>query len=111
MLINRGYARLSGRADGGASSSLGGHRGWGERPFAFVVMRPDTVLDLGRLHDFLAGRVPRWWIPDAVQPIDALPRSGNGKVDKGALRALLDESRAPGLPLRRRELEPLAPRP
>jgi fatty-acyl-CoA synthase len=82
---------------------------WGERPYAFVVLEPGGSLDPRALHDHLSARMPRWWLPDAVEPIDALPRIGNGKVDKRALRALLAEARPAAVPLRAREVESLVP--
>jgi fatty-acyl-CoA synthase len=82
---------------------------WGERPYAFVVLESGASLDPRALHDHLAARVPRWWLPDAAEPIDALPRIGNGKVDKRALRALLGDERPAAVPLRVRELESLVP--
>ncbi len=82
---------------------------WSERPYAFVVLDEGAALEPAPLRDFLAARVPRWWIPDAVEPIDTLPRTGNGKVDKRALRALLLAGRARrGIPLRGTGLEQVA---
>jgi fatty-acyl-CoA synthase len=83
---------------------------WSERPYAFAVLEPGSSLEPRLLREFLADRVPRWWLPDTVELVEALPRIGNGKVDKRALRALLeDDARAAiRVPLRARELEPLA---
>jgi len=35
---------------------------------------------------FLAERVAKWWIPDEVIFLDALPVGGTGKVQKALLR-------------------------
>jgi fatty-acyl-CoA synthase len=79
---------------------------WSERPYAFVVMQGGVSLDPRSLREFLAERVQRWWIPDAIEPIDALPRIGNGKVDKRALRARLQEGRSAAcIPLRAPDAE------
>ncbi|GAA4864175.1 long-chain-fatty-acid--CoA ligase [Actinomycetospora straminea] len=64
------------------------HERWQERPVAVVVpagegLDPEAVLGA------LAGRVPRWWCPDRVEVVDALPRTSVGKVDKRALRGAL----------------------
>ena len=61
---------------------------WGERPVAFVVLRPGTTLDVPGLRDHLAGRVARWWFPDAVEFVDAIPRTSVGKLDKKAMRVV-----------------------
>ena len=64
---------------------------WGERPVACVVPRPGAQPDPGELLGSLAGRFPRWWIPDGVVFLDAVPRTSTGKYDKKALRARLRE--------------------
>jgi fatty-acyl-CoA synthase len=63
------------------------HDEWGERPAALVVLAPGGRLDLNDLRGFLAGRVARWWLPEAVEVVDRLPRTGVGKYDKRRLRA------------------------
>ena len=67
---------------------------YGERPYAFVVMHAGRTLDADLLREHLAGHVPAWWIPDLVELVDSLPRTGTGKVDKRALRASLTEEHA-----------------
>jgi len=62
---------------------------WQERPVACVVLRPGSGADAGELLRALEGRFPRWWIPDRVVFLDALPRTGTGKFDKRELRARL----------------------
>jgi len=62
---------------------------FGERPYAFVAMEPGRTLDGERLREHLFHHVPAWWIPDQVELVDRLPRTGTGKVDKRALRASL----------------------
>ncbi len=62
---------------------------WQERPVACVALKPGTAEDAEALLRTLEGRFPRWWIPDRVVFVDALPRTGTGKFDKRALRARL----------------------
>jgi non-ribosomal peptide synthetase component E (peptide arylation enzyme) len=50
-----------------------------------VVSPSSPTLD--RLRAFLAERVTRWWLPDAVEVVDGLPKTGVGKYDKRRLRA------------------------
>jgi fatty-acyl-CoA synthase len=62
---------------------------WSERPLACVVLAdgpPPTPEDLQR---HLAGRVAKWWIPEAFSFIGELPRTGTGKPDKKLLRSRL----------------------
>ncbi len=62
------------------------HRKWGERPLACVVVRPDMELTKDELLTFLDGRVAKWWLPDDVAFIDAVPRTSVGKFSKLELR-------------------------
>lgn len=59
---------------------------WGERPVAFIVSGPGTSLDREALKAFLAGRIPKWWIPSEFILVDKLPLTSIGKVDKKLLR-------------------------
>jgi fatty-acyl-CoA synthase len=63
------------------------HEEWGERPAALVVLEPGARLDHEDLRAFLADRVARWWLPDAVEVVRELPKTGVGKYDKRRLRA------------------------
>jgi fatty-acyl-CoA synthase len=62
------------------------HEKWQERPLMLVVRRPDTEATADSILDFLTARVPRWWIPDSVVFVDALPMTATGKVQKMQLR-------------------------
>jgi fatty-acyl-CoA synthase len=63
------------------------HERWGERPGALVVAAPGEPVDPEVLKDFLAERVARWWVPDAIVLVDELPKTGVGKYDKKLIRA------------------------
>ncbi|NJD20305.1 MAG: long-chain fatty acid--CoA ligase [Gemmatimonadetes bacterium] len=65
------------------------HPKWGERPMACVALRPGARATPDELLGSLAGRFPRWWVPDGVVFLDAVPRTSTGKYDKRALRKLL----------------------
>jgi 3-(methylthio)propionyl---CoA ligase len=62
------------------------HPKWQERPLLFVVRKPGHSLESQDILAFLAERVARWWVPDEVIFLDALPVGGTGKVQKAALR-------------------------
>jgi fatty-acyl-CoA synthase len=62
---------------------------WGERPAAAVVAADGPAPDADELVAFLAERVPRWWLPERIVLVDALPLTTVGKHDKKALRARL----------------------
>ncbi len=60
------------------------HPRWQERPVAYVV--GDDRLDVDVVKAELAERVPRWWVPELIVAVDALPRTSVGKLDKRRLR-------------------------
>ncbi len=55
---------------------------WGERPLALVA--GDVSAD--DLREFLRDRVAKWWIPERVEFVHAIPRTAVGKYDKRRLR-------------------------
>ncbi len=63
------------------------HEKWQERPVAFVALREGHTLDEATLQAWIGERVAKWWIPDRVVFIDAIPRTGVGKFLKRELRA------------------------
>jgi fatty-acyl-CoA synthase len=60
---------------------------WGERPVLIVEMRDDHDASDDELVAPLRGRVPSWWMPDAVIRLPKLPLAATGKIDKRRLRA------------------------
>jgi len=62
------------------------HPKWDERPLLFIVRKPGQALSKDEILGFLAERVAKWWVPDDVVFLDALPVGGTGKVQKVDLR-------------------------
>jgi acyl-CoA synthetase (AMP-forming)/AMP-acid ligase II len=62
------------------------HPKWDERPLLLVVLRPGQTADPEVLKAHVAERVARWWTPDEVRIVDALPIGPTGKVLKRELR-------------------------
>jgi fatty-acyl-CoA synthase len=62
---------------------------WGERPLACVVPEEGETLTLEDLCEHLAPRVAKWWLPDALELVDEVPKTSVGKFDKKRLRARL----------------------
>jgi fatty-acyl-CoA synthase len=60
---------------------------WGERPVLVVEPRAGQTLDAEALLDSLRGKVAKWWIPDRVTQVRAMPLASTGKIDKNQLRA------------------------
>ena len=64
------------------------HERWQERPLACVVPKPEHKDNLTEkeILDYLAPLVAKWWLPDEVVFIDAVPKTSVGKFDKKVLR-------------------------
>ena len=62
------------------------HPRWQERPLAFVVAMPGETVSGDQIRDFLAERVPRWWLPDEIRFLEEIPRTSVGKFAKRELR-------------------------
>jgi fatty-acyl-CoA synthase len=62
------------------------HPKWSERPLAVVVFKPDATAELEQLREHLAAKFPKFWLPDAVEVVEAIPRTSAGKFKKTELR-------------------------
>jgi 3-(methylthio)propionyl---CoA ligase len=62
------------------------HPKWDERPLLIVVKKPGAEVTREELLKFYEGRVAKWWIPDDVVFVDALPHTATGKLLKVKLR-------------------------
>ncbi len=64
------------------------HEKWQERPLACVVPKPEYrgQLTAQEILDYLAPRVAKWWLPDEITFIEAVPKTSVGKFDKKVLR-------------------------
>lgn len=60
---------------------------WGERPLLIVELREGRAASDDDLIGLLRGRVPSWWLPDAVIRVPRIPLAATGKIDKRGLRA------------------------
>lgn len=62
------------------------HPKWDERPILVVVRKPGSEASAEEIREFLAAKVAKWWLPDAVEFVDDLPHTGTGKISKKDLR-------------------------
>jgi len=71
------------------------HPKWDERPLLIVVRRPGADVTKADLLKFLEGKIAKWWMPDDVQFIDAIPHGATGKILKTALRKHFEDYKLP----------------
>ena len=62
------------------------HAKWDERPLLIVVKKPGVELTRDELLSFFEGRIAKWWTPDDVVFVDAIPLGATGKMLKNRLR-------------------------
>ena len=62
------------------------HPRWGERPLLLIVAREGRSPEPAGLLASFEGKVPKWWVPDAVLVVAELLHTGTGKLAKAALR-------------------------
>ena len=57
-----------------------------ERPLAAIVRKPGSTLTAADLHAFLEPKMAKWWLPDAYEFVDEIPKTSVGKFSKKDLR-------------------------
>ncbi|MFJ3952391.1 long-chain fatty acid--CoA ligase [Streptomyces sp. Je 1-4] len=63
------------------------HPKWGERPLACVVLVPGEQATAEEIRTFLQNKVAKWWLPDAIEFIDEIPKTSVGKFSKKDVRS------------------------
>ena len=73
------------------------HPKWEERPIACVAAVPEHRVTITKqeILDYLKPLVAKWWLPDDVVFIDAVPKTSVGKFNKRALRAQFADYKLP----------------
>src|SRR5262249_4306874 len=74
------------------------HPKWQERPVACVAPLPEfrDQISKDEILDFLRPKVAKWWLPDDVVFIEAVPKTSVGKFNKRTLREQFKDYRLPG---------------
>jgi 3-(methylthio)propionyl---CoA ligase len=62
------------------------HPKWDERPLLVVVKKPGAEVTRDELLAFYDGKIAKWWTPDDVLFVDAIPLGATGKMQKNKLR-------------------------
>jgi 3-(methylthio)propionyl---CoA ligase len=72
------------------------HPKWDERPLLVVVRKPGASLTREELIAFYEGKIAKWWTPDDVVFVDAIPLGATGKMQKIKLREQFKDHVLPG---------------
>jgi len=71
------------------------HPKWDERPLLVVVKRPGATVSKEELILFYEGKIAKWWTPDDVTFVDALPIGATGKILKNKMREQFKDYKLP----------------
>jgi acyl-CoA synthetase (AMP-forming)/AMP-acid ligase II len=71
------------------------HPKWDERPLLIVVIKPGAQVNRDDLLAFYDGKIAKWWMPDDVVFVDAIPMGATGKVQKNKLREAFSQYQLP----------------
>ncbi|MDO8418488.1 MAG: AMP-binding protein, partial [Rubrivivax sp.] len=62
------------------------HPKWDERPLLVVMKKPGAEVTKEELLTFFENKIAKWWTPDDVVFVDAIPLGATGKMQKNKLR-------------------------
>ncbi len=71
------------------------HPKWDERPLLVVVKKPGAEVTREELLAFYEGKIAKWWTPDDVVFVDAIPLGATGKMQKVKLREQFKQHKLP----------------
>ena len=71
------------------------HPKWDERPLLVVMKKPGAEVTKEELLKFYDGKIAKWWTPDDVVFVDAIPLGATGKMQKNKLREQLKDYQLP----------------
>jgi fatty-acyl-CoA synthase len=71
------------------------HPKWDERPLLVVIKKPGMDVSKEELIKFYDGKIAKWWTPDDVAFVDALPIGATGKILKNRIRDTFKDYKLP----------------
>ena len=71
------------------------HEKWLERPLLIVVKAEGEDVSKTEMLQWFDGKIAKWWLPDDVVFVDALPHTATGKIKKTDLRKQFADYRLP----------------
>jgi fatty-acyl-CoA synthase len=74
------------------------HPKWQERPLACIALHENCrgTVTKEEMLEFLSSRVAKWWLPDDIVFLDAVPKTSVGKFNKRVLREQFKDYVLPG---------------
>ncbi len=72
------------------------HPKWDERPLLVIVPKPGRTPGKDEILAFMTGKIAKWWLPDDVVLVEAIPHTATGKIQKTKLREMFRDYRLPG---------------
>ncbi|MBT9596958.1 MAG: fatty-acid--CoA ligase [Vitreoscilla sp.] len=71
------------------------HPKWDERPLLVVMKKPNAEVTREDILAFYEGKIAKWWTPDDVVFVDAIPLGATGKMQKMKLREMFRDHKLP----------------
>jgi 3-(methylthio)propionyl---CoA ligase len=62
------------------------HPKWDERPLLVIVLKEGQAATKQEILGFLEGKIAKWWMPDDIVFVAAIPHTATGKIQKITLR-------------------------
>jgi fatty-acyl-CoA synthase len=71
------------------------HPKWDERPLLIIVRKESSEVSKKDVLSYLDGKIAKWWMPDDVVFVEAIPHTATGKIQKTVLREQFRDYRLP----------------
>jgi fatty-acyl-CoA synthase len=71
------------------------HPKWDERPLLIIQKKSGEEPTKEAILKYLEGKIAKWWTPDDVAFVDAIPLGATGKINKLALRETFKDYKLP----------------
>lgn len=72
------------------------HPKWDERPLLVIVPKAGRRPSKEEMLAFMTGKIAKWWLPDDVVLVEAIPHTATGKIQKTVLREMFKDYHLPG---------------
>lgn len=72
------------------------HPKWDERPLLVIVPKAGRKPSKEEMLAFMTGKIAKWWLPDDVVLVEAIPHTATGKIQKTVLREMFKDYHLPG---------------